>query len=75
MNAVNAQNFEEAANIAAEFIYSALSVLQPYILWLTNHVGLDNLPNEVNHLLQEIKIKEGRAQGKSTLSGLGETQA
>jgi len=75
MNAVNAQNFEEAANIAAEFIYSVLSALQAWVLWLTNHAGLDNLPNEVNHLLQEIKIKEARAQGKSMFSGLGETRA
>lgn len=43
---MNAQNLEEAANLAAEFIYS-----------------LDNLPNEVNHLLQEIKVKEARVQG------------
>jgi len=32
MNAINAQNFEEAANITAEFIYSALSALQACVL-------------------------------------------
>lgn len=30
---------------------------------LTRISGLDNLPNEVNHLLQEIKLKETRVQG------------
>lgn len=55
-------NFEEAATIASEFIYSKVSI--------SNHrnqnftlTGLDNLPNEVSHLLQEIKHKETRAQG------------
>ncbi|KAF8898746.1 hypothetical protein BD779DRAFT_1485362 [Infundibulicybe gibba] len=43
MNA-SAQNMEEAANIASEFIYS-----------------VDNLPQEVAHLLAEIKHKETRA--------------
>ncbi|KAF8177230.1 hypothetical protein BJ912DRAFT_1033443 [Pholiota molesta] len=38
-------NLEEAANVAAEFIYS-----------------LDNLPNEVSHLLQEIRHREIRTQ-------------
>lgn len=28
------------------------------------YTGLDNLPNEVQHLLQEIKLKEQRCQGK-----------
>ena len=32
MNAINAQNFEEAANITAEFIYSALLALQACVL-------------------------------------------
>ncbi|KAJ3564240.1 hypothetical protein NP233_g8426 [Leucocoprinus birnbaumii] len=45
MSAASAQNLEEAATIASEFIYS-----------------LDNLPSEVNHLLQEIKVKEARVQ-------------
>ncbi|KAF9476414.1 hypothetical protein BDN70DRAFT_882463 [Pholiota conissans] len=43
--AAQAPNFEEAANVASEFIYS-----------------LDNLPNEVAHLLQEIKHRESRSQ-------------
>lgn len=72
MNAVNAQNLEEAANLAAEFIYSALTALQSCNLWLTIHAGLDNLPNEVNHLLQEIKVKEARVQGELMMSGLDE---
>ncbi|TFK36471.1 hypothetical protein BDQ12DRAFT_667880 [Crucibulum laeve] len=38
-------NFEEAAAVASEFIYS-----------------IDNLPHEVSHLLQEIKLKEARVQ-------------
>ncbi|KAJ3503127.1 hypothetical protein NLJ89_g8571 [Agrocybe chaxingu] len=38
-------NYEEAANVASEFITS-----------------IDNLPNEVQHLLQEIKIKDQRCQ-------------
>ncbi|PPQ63133.1 hypothetical protein CVT24_005773 [Panaeolus cyanescens] len=38
-------NYEEATNVASEFIAS-----------------LDNLPNEVQHLLQEITYKEQRSQ-------------
>ncbi|KAK7043185.1 hypothetical protein VNI00_008539 [Paramarasmius palmivorus] len=45
MNSISAQNLEDAANIATEFIYS-----------------LENLPQEVKHLLEEILHKETRAQ-------------
>ncbi|KAF9057826.1 hypothetical protein BJ165DRAFT_1423769 [Panaeolus papilionaceus] len=45
IGASNIPNYEEATNIASEFIAS-----------------LDNLPNEVQHLLQEITYKEQRYQ-------------
>lgn len=38
-------------------------------------IGLDNLPNEVQHLLQEIKIKEQQCQGKSCSSHNYENKA
>ncbi|KAL0578863.1 hypothetical protein V5O48_003143 [Marasmius crinis-equi] len=45
MNSVSAQNLEDAANIATEFIYS-----------------IENVPNEVKHLLEEILHKETKSQ-------------
>ncbi|KAG6832333.1 hypothetical protein H0H87_001974 [Tephrocybe sp. NHM501043] len=57
------QNLEEAANIASEFIYSEHNTLLLHETLFNLVQGLDNLPNEVNHLLQEIRAKESRAQG------------
>jgi len=69
MSSTSAQvpNFEEAANVAAEFIYSELDN-NPFDLLLKprttdERLGIDNLPNEVSHILQEIKHRETRTQG------------
>ncbi|KAF9264067.1 hypothetical protein L218DRAFT_987128 [Marasmius fiardii PR-910] len=45
MNSVSAQNLEDAANIATEFLYS-----------------IENIPNEVKYLLEEILHKETKTQ-------------
>ncbi|KAF5323722.1 hypothetical protein D9619_012955 [Psilocybe cf. subviscida] len=59
-------NYEEAANVASEFIYSELIPVLPFThvtktIWAPP-IGIDNLPGEVAHLLQEIKHHEARAQ-------------
>lgn len=57
-------NLEEAANVAAEFIYSRHRLTELCVGGITNkETGLDNLPNEVSHLLQEIRHREARTQG------------
>lgn len=61
MNVANGQNFEEAATIASEFIYSKYDFVLSFAFLTT--LGLDNLPHEANHLLQEIRLKEARVQG------------
>lgn len=64
MNTSSVQNFEEAATIASEFIYSTYVYPKESLCIANTHVaGLDNLPSEVTHLLQEIKVKEARVQG------------
>lgn len=63
MNSVAAANQEEAATIAAEFLSSKyLSYMYEYVLTIVSQ-GLDNLPNEVQHLLTEIRYKETRSAG------------
>ena len=63
---VQIPNLEEAANVAAEFIYSESQPEMPvcYVLLLNQRTGVDNLPGEVCHLLQEIKHRESRAVGQ-----------
>jgi chromatin modification-related protein YNG2 len=58
-------NLEEAANVASEFIYSQSYSSIPIPLLNLISIGLDNLPHEVAHILQEIKHKEKRAHGLS----------
>ena len=66
MSSMNAQapNFEEAA----EFIYSGLYNHCWLSLRLNERLGIDNLPNEVSHILQEIKHRETTTQGAPWLS-------
>jgi hypothetical protein len=70
MMSVSAQSLEEAATIASEFVSSEYRYLVlafsggPMFPWLTSYPGLDNLPSEVQHLLQEIRHKDLRAQGE-----------
>ena len=61
---VQIPNLEEAANVAAEFIYSESQIPSCYTQSLDHRTGVDNLPGEVCHLLQEIKHLEGRAVGQ-----------
>jgi len=56
-------NLEEAANVATEFIYSAVHVFPQEQLLKIILSGIDNLPNEVAHILQEIKHRETRTIG------------
>ena len=58
---VSAQNVEDAANIASEFIYS--KTLQRKKSITQAFLGLDNLPNEIRYLLEEMKIMDSRVQG------------
>ncbi len=62
MNSVSAQALEEAANIATEFIYSALTT-SFFLSALIHGKGLDNLPNEVRHMCEEIKYLDSKAFG------------
>jgi chromatin modification-related protein YNG2 len=58
-------NLEEAANVAAEFIYSESQIpSRRYVYTLNHRTGVDNLPGEVGHLLQEIRHRESRAVGQ-----------
>jgi hypothetical protein len=62
----NPQCLEDATTIVSEFIYSEYTVAH-----LNIHIhstGLDSLPNEVAHLLQEIKEKEIEVEGTRRLS-------
>jgi chromatin modification-related protein YNG2 len=61
---VQIPNLEEAANVAAEFIYSESQILSRYTQSLSHRTGVDNLPGEVCHLLQEIRHRESRAVGQ-----------
>ena len=61
---VQIPNLEEAANVAAEFIYSESPIPSYYAQPLNHRPGVDNLPGEVCHLLQEIKHRESRAVGE-----------
>jgi len=60
-------NLEEAANVATEFIYSAGYVCPQEQLLKFKVSGIDNLPNEVAHILHEIKHRETRTTGNYLL--------